>query len=298
MYEKIIYYSVDKGAFDARDVAEMHRRAEEEVKDYGQARLDQYAPIINKFIENTIKMLGFTTDRSSIAKRLKEAYRSEFEEHGVTREHDAIEDVVENLLAGIYGLRPLNRRVAYDAVKLLDGTSIDLEDKTVRMVVDEENGLIIFKVEEKAPPTPPKPTPAPVTPPEVPGAVPPPPPPPGIEQVPLALPDKVDVTDLTRKLSEVVRTFEGEVSSVVLGVKGGREAKISASAELKDIRPGTRDEQAMGSLINVFNFLADTYAARLSVTLRFKRKVEIEKLRAILGNYFPKRLATFDEWLS
>jgi len=290
LYEKAIYFSVDQGSFDAVSLTSMHRRTLEKINDLEYPELDKYAPIMNKFIEDLVRTIGFSADPPSVANRIKESYKEEFKK-GVSRTSDRIEDVAENAMVGGYGIRPLNKGVVYDAIKLLEGTTIDLEDKIIRITLNEQQGLIEFRAEikkrieeevkSKLPEIEILPT--------IPGK-------PTVRELQLELPIDLNVQDLTSKIAEVITSLRGGIAEVVVQIKEVKGARISAIAKVKDAS-SDEDRKAIGSLINLFDILADKYGARLAIVLRFKQEVEIDKLKAILGHYVPKRITTFSDWL-
>ena len=291
LYEKAVYFSMDQESFDSMSMTPMHRRTMERVKELKYPEIERYAPIVNKFIEDLVRTIGFSTDASLIANRIKESYKGEFR-MGVVRKSDRIDDVAENVMVGAYGIRPINRKVAYDAIKLLEGAAIDLEDKTIKISINDQQGLILFRIEAKRKEKeevimkPPSELPPPSIAVEV---------KPTIRELPLAIPIDLNVQDLTGKISELVESYKGLIDNITIQIKEVKGARISATTILRDASP--EDKTSIGSLINLFKILADRYGTRLAITLKFKREMELSRLKVILGDYMPKKITTFGDWL-
>jgi len=223
----------------------MHRRTMERVKELKYPEIERYAPIVNKFIEDLVRTIGFSTDASLIANRIKESYKGEFR-MGVVRKSDRIDDVAENVMVGAYGIRPINRKVAYDAIKLLEGAAIDLEDKIIKISINDQQGLILFRIEAKRKEKeevivkPPSELPPPSIAVEV---------KPTIREVPLAIPIDLNVQDLTSKISELVESYKGLIDNITIQIKEVKGARISATAILRDASP--EDKKSIGPLINL-----------------------------------------------
>ena len=288
LYGKVVYFSLDEKSFEIMDVAAIHKRTEEEVRRREERAIDlsKYAPIMNKFFEDIIKIIGFTYDASDIANKVREAYRSEFE-RGVFREEDRIDDVIENLMSGVYDVRPLNKEVAHSSLKLLSHTTIDLEDKIVRIHVDEQQGTITFTVERKALPPPEAIPPTPPTP-----EFPVPPPIPTLRELSLSIPRAPNITDLTTKLSETLTSLEGLIEKIVIRIREVRGARISAKVEVSEV--GSKDSRNIGGMIRYFDNLTRNYGGRLAVELTFKKPVELDRIKSILGDYVPKEAAKLE----
>uniref|UniRef100_A0A7J3ZK20 DUF499 domain-containing protein n=1 Tax=Fervidicoccus fontis TaxID=683846 RepID=A0A7J3ZK20_9CREN len=154
LYRKVVYYSLDANRFSTKEIA----AGEEAVKDAERLadaiktpNLKDYAAIVNKFLADIIRELAYESNAMKVASTLVESYREEFE-RGILRERDRIEEVVENILLGTYGVKPLSASIAREAVlKYLNKQRIELEDRDITIVVNEDSGAIEFHVTPKPP---------------------------------------------------------------------------------------------------------------------------------------------------
>ena len=157
LYSKVVYYSLDAHAFIYRDleslVLEASKNADEiseKLRSYREiiASLDMYAAIMNKFLELIIDSLGYVKDPIRIAEALKENYKREFSS-GTLRKRDRMDDVIESIMMGAYGVKPLSLNIADKAMDYLNQHIIDLGDKTVKINLDRRERTLVFEISRK-----------------------------------------------------------------------------------------------------------------------------------------------------
>lgn len=152
LYSKVIYYSLDENRFVVKRLTPPSLEAETPSGSLGQYEvpksLEKYTSILNGFLRGIIIGLHYQYKPMDLMRAILDQYKREFRSSPI-RESDRIEEVVENLLQGAYGVKPLSKLVAREAVKLLNKQIIEYDDKSVEIKVDEARGLILFNVIKK-----------------------------------------------------------------------------------------------------------------------------------------------------
>ncbi|MEZ0346175.1 MAG: hypothetical protein ABWK01_06465 [Infirmifilum sp.] len=286
LYEKVVYYSLDEKSFTAKHVSSIQRPEEAiEAKD-----LSSYAATVNEFLKEIVNQLGYKSDVVQVARAVLDAYREEMS-RGVIREFDRFEEVSENIMLGTFGVKPLSLAVAREALLRLNNEDIELEDKTVKILVNESEGVIRFSatpkraevaptfVEEQVMPT--------VIPREVPvkqtAEV--------LEKVVVSeLPPGFDVQDLSLKLGRFLDSGEVETLEFVLE---GDLVKINLI-----LRSPTKDLwNEYKSVVNMLRLISEKAKKPVTLELSLKSPKPLSELREILGDYVKQRRSPIDRLL-
>lgn len=306
LYRKVVYYSIDTNTFVTKDVvpSEATKTPEAREEFVTISDLSKYAAMVNKFLADIIRGLAFERDAMKILRALLESYRKEFE-RGVTREHDRISEVLENLLLGTYGIKPLSVDVALEAVKNLNNQRIELEDKTISIVVDERSDLIKFNVEVKKPveeaviergeevsmtvsteavgtaivaakPSKPEQT---------------------IQYIPLELPSGFNVDDIRARLIALMNLLDElkiEISYIELKLE---TASVSLSMLLKKPGRETLSDSNIKTFMNFLNRISAKEGKAVSMDIRLSEPIAEDNVKKVFGEYFKTKRSSFDKFL-
>ena len=293
LYHSVVYYSLDQGSFTVKSIVrEETVELPREEKYIMVPDLSNYASIVNKFLSDVIRGLAYKSDSIKVARAVLEAYRKEFEK-GVVREFDRMDEILENIILGTYGIKPLSLDVAEEALKHLRGQSIELEDKIVKIGIDESKRLIRFIVEIKRKP---EEEAKQLTTEEVIEV--------GREEVgiqpleeverlevaSLELPPGFDVTDLCMRLTSLLRQYD--VSSVIFTLETD-EASIQVTLR----RPAIEVLNKYRVALNLISRFSKERGKTAHVEARLARPLAFEELRKIFGDYLKPRRSTFDRFL-
>jgi hypothetical protein len=151
LYEDVIFYSLQTQNFIAQSLTKLFGELYKEsleLEQSGRFSLADYSLIMNTFFKRVVESAGFLWEPDKIADAIYRHYKKEIES-GVIRRLDRINEVIENALSGTYDVKPLSLKVVEEAIKELDGRTVETEDKIVTFKVDEKSGCITFEVEVK-----------------------------------------------------------------------------------------------------------------------------------------------------
>ena len=301
LYRKAVYYSIDRNAFTVKDIVlgESVRAigAREEIITVSD--LSKYASIVNKFLVDVVRGLAYEYDAMKITRVLLEFYQREFEQ-GISRERDKISEILENLMLGTYGIKPLSIDVAREAIKNLNNQRIELEDKNVVIAVDEDAGFIEFRIEVKKPveevkeiqPT----QPIGVTGTAV-AAIKPPVPEQVVQHVSLELPPGFDVSDIRSRLTALMNLLselEAEVTSIELRLEA---ADISLSMVLKKPNVETLADSNVRTVMNLLSRISKGENTSVSMDIHLSKPIAEDNVRKVLGEYLKPKRSSFDRFL-
>ncbi len=306
LYRKAIYYSIDKNAFITKDIvpSETAKALEAREEFVTISDLSKYASIVNKFLADIIRGLAYEYDAMKILRTLLESYRKEFEQ-GVTREHDKISEILENLVLGTYGIKPLSIDIALEAVKNLNNQRIELEDKTISIIVDEGSGLIKFNVEVK------KPveetaierggegsiavsaeavgTTTVTVKPYIPEQV--------VQHVPLELPSGFNVDDIGSRLTALMNLLDKlkvKISSIELKLE---TVSISLSMVLKKPSIETLSDSNVRTVMNLLSRISSREGKTVSMDIHLSEPIAEDNVKKVFGEYFKTKRSSFDKFL-
>jgi len=296
LYRKAIYYSLDRNQFTAKDIV-IGGESAEAIK---TSDLKDYAAIVNKFLVDVIRGLAYECNAMKIAKALIEAYSNEFKKASILRQSDKIADVIENIMLGVYGVKPLSVSVARDAVKHLNNQRIELEDKDIVIVVNEVSGTIEFRVEHKkvieevegvftlkpivvetVPPGPIGPSILERT----------------IQQASLELPSGFDVDDIRQRLTALINRLE-ELDAKITAF----ELKLDSESlllhmMLKKLAPEVLGDSNVKAVMNLLSRLSKAENKAVSMGIHLSKPVAEDKVRDLFGEYLKVRRSSFDKYL-
>lgn len=294
LYSKVIYYSLDTQSFVYRDleslILEASRDADkisEELQSYKDivASLDRYAAIMNKFLDLVIDALGYIKDPIRIAEILKENYREEFSS-GVLRKEDRMDDVIESIMMGVYGVKPLSLDIADKALDYLNQHIIDFVDKTVKINLDRKKRMLIFEITEKkrkeeviteTPSVEAFPTLTPL-----PEAL--------INRIVIPLDPKINVSDFIFRIFSLANKVE--ISLIELSLRGGR---FTANISLENLKAD--DRPVLESIMNFIARLTNKYGGKIIIQVKMAEKVSEGKIKEIFGDYYKPGQSGVDKFL-
>lgn len=290
LYSNIIYYSLDKGRFIAKSIVDREvAEATSSVQHLVDSELSSYSSIVNGFISNIINSLAYENDAMKIARAVLDYYKKEFEE-GTIRQQDRVDEVLENIMLGTYGIKPISLDVASRALGNLKGQTIELEDKNIKIDVDEASRLIKFIIETKV------------------GrelragtasveervleqeiqAV-------GIEEttstVFIELPQGFDATDMSMRLTSLIQSYEVNSINIKLDTN-------NASMQVVLNNPTLDVLSKYKVILNLMSRISKEEGGNTYIEMKLTRNVPISKLKEILGDYLKSRKSTFDRFLS
>lgn len=291
LYEKVVYYNIQDQKFDSsRSLTELFIKADKEAEKREKDKKDDisnYSSIMNTFFREVISLTGFNWDTKALGEALYKYYRTEIET-GEPRKSDRINEIVENMLLGTYGLKPLSSKVARDAIKELHERVIETRGKRVKLLVDEKQGLIKFEVEEIKPPeelrelaempapptkelvepTPLTPTPSTDT----------------INEVLIEMGEGFSLTDFQSRLETLYKTYGTLISSIKLSASG---QSLRASF---DFLGSDHQPNRIASSANYLRQLASSYGLIPSIEIRFTNPLPRERVKEILGPFFTTKI--------
>ncbi|MEM2222936.1 MAG: hypothetical protein QW143_05945 [Candidatus Korarchaeota archaeon] len=284
LYEETIFCSMQMQNFVSQSLAkllgEIGSRAEKLEKD----SLVDYSLILNTFFGKIVELAGFVWDAGVLGEALYRHYRTEVES-GVLRERDRIDEVVENMLLGTYGMKPLSSQVAKEAINVLHGKTIEIEGKKITLLVDEEQGWIRFKVEETKLSEKPKMTTEELV--------------PKIEEI-TAPTTVITERTLNEVTIEVDQTFNYEDFKARLGTLYKTygtlisSVKLRANGELlRAIFDFLGSVHEPSTIVNVSYFLrqlATKYKLMLYIEIKFASSLPQEKIQEILGPFITTKV--------
>lgn len=289
LYRGVVYYSLDQNSFAMKSIASGR---EVELPREGEyiaiPDLSMYASIVNKFLSDVISGLAYESDSIRMARAVLDAYRREFEK-GVVRETDRMDEILENVMLGTYGVKPLSLGVAEDAIRHLRGQSIELEDKIVKIDIDERERLIKFGVEVKRRVE------------EIPQ-------PPAREEVMpgreeaakqeverhgaafLELTPGFDAEDVRMRLTSLLQQYGASSIDLTLDVD---EAAVSLTIR----KPTVEVLERYKVMLNLLSRLSKDKGRVVHLKAQLARPLTTEELAKVFGDYFRPRRSAFDRFL-
>jgi len=151
LYEKLIIYSLtDKShIFSTRFLERREETIKRIVPEIKTKDIDKYSDMIKKFVEDVLNLVGFEEKHTVVAEALFNRIEKELEEYEM--ESISIDEFLENLILGTYGVLPKTEEIARKAIESLNGKTIDYSDKIVKIIVDRKAKRLLFKYEKKEP---------------------------------------------------------------------------------------------------------------------------------------------------
>lgn len=306
LYRKVIYYSIDRNAFTAKDIvlSEIAKTLEAREESIKISNLSEYASIVNRFLADIIRGLAYEFNAMRIVKALLDSYREEFE-RGITREQDKISEVLENLMLGTYRIKPLSIDIALEAVKHLNNQRIELEDKNIIITVDDSSGFIRFNVETKKPTKEAvikegregmatasaeamvmttigvRPYTAEQT----------------VQHISLELPPGFNADDIYLRLTvltNLLNELKVEISSIQLKLE---TSSISLNMTLKRPNKETLSDSIVRTFINFLNRISSRENMVVSMDINLSKPVAEDNVKQVFGEYLKIRRSSFDKFL-
>ena len=301
LYRKVIYYSIDKNAFTTKDVVlgESTRPISGREEAITVPDLSKYASIVNKFLADIVRGLAYEHDAMKIVRVLMESYQKEFEQ-GTIREYDRVSEVLENIMLGTYGVKPLSIDVAHEAIKNLNNQRIELEDRTMVIAVDESAGFIRFNVEVKKTVEEIGETPATrhaevagivavAARPSIPEQI--------IQHVSLELPPNFDVGDIRSRLTALMNLLS-ELNAEIISLELRLETtSISLTMILKKPSIETLSDTNVRTVMNLLSRISGRESKGVSMDIRLSKPIAEDNVRKVFGEYLGTKRSSFDKFL-
>lgn len=151
LYEKPIIYSLTDKNFilSTRFLERREETIKRIVPEIKTKDIDKYSDMLKKFVEDVLNLVGFEEKHTVVAEALFKQIKKELEEFEI--ESIGIDELLENLILGTYGVLPKMEEVARKAIENLNGKTIDYSDKVVKIIVDRKTKRLLFKYEKKEP---------------------------------------------------------------------------------------------------------------------------------------------------
>ena len=297
LYRRAIHFSIDKNAFTATDLeraraSEEAERSAEKIEE--KPDLKDYARVINAFLSRVVALLGYVSDATKVADAILDRFKEEQREEPSSSKIYKISDVIQNIMLGVYKVKPLSEDVAREAVRKLNGQRIELDNKVVEIRVNEKDNQIEFSVRElkreatsEAGPALESPLPTPqaatvgraaagsspiqLLSPESP--------------VQLLLHENFNPDDIRKKMAELA----DYLNSIKL------EVETEAMSMRVELRSPIRNALNDPYVITLLNLLSRTRRP-VQLTMYLAKPVEESRVKEIFGEYF-KRASSFDKLL-
>ncbi len=307
LYSKAIYYSLDENKFVAKQLASLNLGAGASGGGLGEYEvpksLEKYTSILNGFLKGIIIGLHYQYKPMDLMKAILDQYKREFKSSPI-RESDRIEEVMENLLQGTYGIKPLSALVAREAIKLLNKQIIEYDDKFIEIKIDEDRGLILFNAVRKEkvleeqlpssvisrPPVQAKPTvstresqPATTTVAPVKEAK--------ITDINLELPPGFNVDDLQQKLTVLLEHHHARIKEVIFRFDTSKSS-LTYSIREADI-DSLRDSRI---IFNILSRLSARETKAVTVSMELEEPLSEQVVKEVFENYYAVR-RSFDRFL-
>ena len=310
LYSRAVYYSLDDSKFVTKllTVSTDSMSSTEGLADYSVPKsLERFSFIFNGFLRGVIVGLNYQYNTITIMKAILDHYKREFRDSPV-REGDKIEDVLENLMQGTYGVKPLSALVARDAIRLLNKQIIEYDDRSIEFQVDESKGLIMFKVVKKEKPIEEEVTSTTVAqvPPvqsRIPGStVSTQPVKPGLPavgegeltEINLELPTGFNVDDLDQKLTVLLDHYDVRIQEMSFRLDTERSALVYTVKDVESV-DDLRGE-SFRPILNLLSRLSGRASKSVSVVLRFGEPFSEAKVKEVFEDYLTVR-RSFDRLL-
>jgi hypothetical protein len=257
LYTRIIAYDVTAKAFVHEDTSKLVGRAIEGLSEVTSLDLSKYADIIGSFFEGIIGT-RYVQDLNKLEEVVEADIRQRLEK-GLTSEL-LVDDVVESLIQGVYGIVPLTGESAKMAVERLNGVTIELPSGRL-FEIGMEEGVMKFKEVITGPP--------------------PPSPPPAESEGPLKSEIRLTGLDASeiRRLAQIIKS-------------GGLEVKnIKVSSKTDDIEMSVAIKSKFEHIIPICNALAsvlDKYGASADIQLLLEKGLAMDRIKAMFAETAEK----------
>ncbi|MDI6820296.1 MAG: hypothetical protein QMC89_05270 [Candidatus Hodarchaeaceae archaeon] len=261
LYRRIVAYDLVKRAFVHEDISKLVGKTTESLSEVTSVDLNKYADILGSFFKGIV-VTRYVEDVNKLEEVVEKHIRERLEK-GLISEL-SVNDVVESLLQGVYGIVPLNGELAKMAVERLNGIQTELPDGSL-IEIAIEAGAMKFKAVM-----------APLAP-----LVGPP-----VEEGPPAGPlqNQIVLTGLSvpdiRSLAQVVK-----------GGRLGEPDKIKVSSKTENIEMSMEIKSRFEDLVSISGALASIlsrYGAPADVQILLKKGLPADRIKAVLEELAKK----------
>jgi len=287
LYSKAVYFSLDESRFVSFQISSDKGREVEKVESVDLRELmSRYTSIVNGYLADVVGKLGYKTKPYEISRAVLQALERDARS-GLIPASVREEDFLSNLLLGTYGVKPIDKDVAREALRLLNGQVIDAGDKLVEITLDVNTATVRFtikpkeeeeiaekaieKIEEAAGARIEKHEEG-ARPPEV-----------GIEDVILRLPPNFNVDELSQQLIALSNMLGGPLKLARFSLDA--EA-FSLAFELRDASTDRLRGSEVRAVLNLMSRFSASARKDVVMELRLSRKVPESKVKEIFSNYF------------
>jgi len=283
LYSKAVYFSLDDNKFIGLPVSSDRGKDVEKVEGGDLHELmNRYASIVNGYLADVVGRLGYKTKPFEISRAVLQTLERDAK---IGQLPDSVreEDFISNLLLGTYGVKPIDRDVAKEALRMLNGQRVDLEDKFVDITLDVSAAAVRFavkpkvkemiaeEVEETVGVQPARPAEALVGP-EV-G---------GVEDIALTLPPNFNVEELNRQLVALLNELGGPLKLARFNLDA---EDFSLAFELRDVNDSRLKGSETRAVLNLLSRLSASARKEVAVEMKLGKRVSRSKVKEILGEY-------------
>jgi hypothetical protein len=284
LYSKAVYFSLDDNKFVSFQVSSDRGKDVEKVEGGDLLELtSRYASIVNGYLADVVGRLGYKTKPFEISRAVLQALERDAK---IGQLPDSVreEDFLSNLLLGTYGVKPIDRDVAREALRMLNGQRIDLEDKFVDITLDvsaaavrftvkpKVEEMVVEQVEEAVGVQPVRPAEAP---PALEVA--------GVEDVALELPSNFNVEELSQRIVALLNELGGPLKLARFNLDAGA---FSLAFELRDVDASRLRENETKAVLNLLSRLSASARKGVAVEMKLGKRVSGSKVKEIFGDYF------------
>jgi hypothetical protein len=289
LYSSVVYFSLDNGRFLSSPLTSERGKELERAEGRDLEELTRvYTSIVNGYLADVVRRLGYKTNPYEVSQAVLMGLKKDAEK-GLLPSSVNERDLVSNIMLGVYGVKPVDEYVAGRALELLNNQVLELEDKRVRITLDESTSMVVFSVEPKVKATaelveigeisatvqPTGPRAAPAGPPV--GVV------ATLQEVALQLPSGFNADDVNRLLVALSNVAGGSLALVSFSL----DTDVYAlTFELKHANPEKLQKGDVKALFNLLSRLSGSAGKTVLLKLNLGRQLPEEKVKEVLGDYY------------
>ena len=289
LYSSVVYFSLDNGRFLSSPLASERGKELERAEGRDLEELTRvYASIVNGYLADVVRRLGYKTNPYEVSQAVLTGLKKDAEEGPLPSSVNE-RDLVSNIMLGTYGVKPVDEYVARRALELLNNQVLELEDKRVRITLDESTSRVVFSVEPKVKAAaelvevgeistivqPVGPRAVPAGPPVEVVAT--------LQEVALQLPSGFNADDVNSRLVALSNVAGGSLALVSFSL----DTDVYAlTFELKHANPEKLQKGDVKALLNLLSRLSGSAGKTVLLKLNLGRQLPEEKVKEVLGDYY------------
>ena len=289
LYSSVVYFSLDNGRFLSSPLTSERGKELERAEGRDLEELTRvYASIVNGYLADVVRRLGYKTNPYEVSQAVLTGLKKDAEEGPLPSSVNE-RDLVSNIMLGTYGVKPVDEYVARRALELLNNQVLELEDKRVRITLDESTSRVVFSVEPKVKAAaelvevgeistivqPVGPRAVPAGPPVEVVAT--------LQEVALQLPSGFNADDVNSRLVALSNVAGGSLAIVSFSL----DTDVYAlTFELKHANPEKLQKGDVKALFNLLSRLSGSAGKTVLLKLNLGRQLPEEKVKEVLGDYY------------